>query len=123
MGEPAIVMGDLVKGQCTIHLLANGAKAPPLPFNAPLTMQLAQTVLIDRKPAAVVGSWGMNTMSPHVGLGDPYTAVPAQIGRVTMGSGTVFFEGKPAANKSSMCTCCVEPGQLQNTVTDVQVGS
>jgi uncharacterized Zn-binding protein involved in type VI secretion len=129
MGEPAIVMGDKITGQCPNHLIPNpasGAPQPtpsPLPFSSPLLENLVQTVLIHGKPAAVMGSWGVNT-PPHVGLhpADPYMAPPMEIGRVVNGSATVMFGGQPAANKVSPCTCCVVPGQLVNTVTDVLIG-
>jgi uncharacterized Zn-binding protein involved in type VI secretion len=128
MGAPAIVMGDKVTGQCPNHLIPNPASgapqpAPPMPFSSPLTVDLVQTVLIDGKAAAVVGSNGFNT-PPHVGLhpGDPYLGPPQQIGRVTGGSATVLFGGKPAANAQSLCTCCVMPGKLVPTVTDVLIG-
>ena len=128
MGAPAIVMGDKVTGQCPNHLMPNPASgapqpAPPMPFSSPLTLDLVQTVLIDGKAAAVVGSNGMNT-PPHVALhpSDPYLAPPQQIGRVISGSATVFFGGKPAANAQSQCTCCVIPGTLVPTVTDVLIG-
>lgn len=129
MGEPAIVMGDKITGQCPNHLIPNpatGAPQPtpgPLPFSSPLLQELVQTVLIDGKPAAVVGSWGVNT-PPHVGLhpSDPFMAPPQEIGRVTGGSTTVMFGGKPAAHAPSTCTCCVVPGQLVPTVTDVLIG-
>ena len=129
MGAPAIVMADKVTGQCPNHLMPNpasGAPQPtpgPLPFSSPLTLGLIQTVLIHGKPAAVVGSNGMNT-PPHVGLhpSDPYLAPPQQIGRITQGSTTVMFGGQPAANAQSLCTCCVVPGQLVPTVTDVLIG-
>jgi len=128
MGAPAIVMGDKVTGQCPIHMIPNPATgapqpAPPMPFSAPLTMNLANTVMIDGKPAAVAGSQGMNT-PPHVGLhpSDPYMAPPTQMGQVVVGSTTVMFENKPAATAQSTCTCCATPGSLVPTVTDVMIG-
>jgi uncharacterized Zn-binding protein involved in type VI secretion len=128
MGAPAIVMGDKVTGQCPNHLIPNPASgapqpAPPMPFSSPLTLELVPTVLIDGKAAAVVGSNGLNT-PPHVGLhpSDPYLAPPQEIGRVVSGSATVFFGGKPAAHAQSQCTCCVVPGKLVPTVTDVLIG-
>jgi len=128
MGAPAIVMGDKVTGQCPNHLMPNPATgapqpAPPLPFSSPLLIDLVQTVLIDGKPAAVVGSNGMNT-PPHVALhpSDPYLAPPQQIGRITQGSTTVLFGGQNAANAQSLCTCCVVHGTLVPTVTDVLIG-
>jgi uncharacterized Zn-binding protein involved in type VI secretion len=128
VGAPAIVMNDQIMGQCPIHLMPNPATgipqpSPPLPFSAPLTLNLANTVLIGGKPAAVAGSQGMNT-PPHVGLhpSDPYMAPPMQMGQVVAGSVTVLLEGKPAATAQSTCTCCATPGSLVPSVTDVLIG-
>jgi uncharacterized Zn-binding protein involved in type VI secretion len=127
MPAPAIVMGDKVTGICPNHLIIGPLGAPipspPLPFSAPLTMGLCATVLIGGKPAAVVGASGMN-VPPHVGLhpSDPFLAPPVQMGRVTGGSPTVLFGGQPAASATSVCTCCVVPGQLVPTVTTVLIG-
>ena len=126
MGAPAIVMNDQITGQCPNHLIPGPLGVPipagPLPFSAPLTMNLANTVMIGGKPAAVAGSQGMNT-PPHVGLhpSDPFLSPPLQMGQIVQGSPTVMFEGKPAANAQSMCTCCVIPGSLVPTVTDVLI--
>lgn len=127
MPAPAIVMGDKVTGVCPNHLIIGPLGAPipspPLPFSAPLTLGLCATVLIKNKPAAVVGASGMN-LPPHVALhpSDPYLAPPMQIGRVLSGSPMVLFGGQPAASATSSCTCCIVPGQLVPTVTDVLIG-
>ena len=121
-------MKDQVTGQCPIHLIPNPASgapqpSPPLPFAAPLLTGLCQTVLIDGKPAAVVGSSGYNT-PPHVGLhpSDPYLVPTVQVGKVISGSATVFFGGQPAATAQSTCTCCATPGTIPPSVTDVLIG-
>lgn len=123
-----MVMKDQVTGQCPIHLIPNPASgapqpSPPLPFAAPLLTGLCQTVLIDGKPAAVVGSSGYNT-PPHVGLhpSDPYLVPTVQVGKVISGSATVFFGGQPAATAQSTCTCCATPGTIPPSVTDVLIG-
>lgn len=127
MGTPAIVMGDKITGICPNHLIIGPlgvpTPAPALPFSSPLTLGLCQTVLIHNKPAAVVGSSGMN-LPPHVGLhpSDPFMAPPTQIGQVVSGSPTVLFGGQPAASVSATCTMCVAPGTLVPTVTDVLIG-
>ena len=128
MGAPAIVMGDKITGQCPTHLMPNPATgapqpAPPMPFSAPLTMGVVNTVLIGGKAAAVAGSSGVNT-PPHVGLhpSDPFLAPPAQVGQVASGSATVLVGGQPAATAQSTCTCCAGPGSLVPTVTTVQIG-
>jgi uncharacterized Zn-binding protein involved in type VI secretion len=120
-------MGDKVTGVCPNHLIIGPLgvpiPSPPLPFSAPLTLGLCATVLIKGKPAAVVGASGMN-LPPHVALhpSDPFLAPPMQIGRVVSGSPMVLFGGQPAASATAACTCCVVPGQLVPTVTDVLIG-
>ena len=129
MGQPAIVQGDQITGQCAIHLIPNPATgapqpSPPLPFSAPLTMGLATQTMIGGKPAAVVGSQGMNT-PPHVGLhpSDPFMVPTTEIGQIMQGSATVLIEGKPAATASSTCTCCGVPvGSLVPSVATVLIG-
>jgi uncharacterized Zn-binding protein involved in type VI secretion len=81
------------------------------------------SVLIEGKPAVVVGSGGVNT-PPHVGLymTDPKMAPPTQTGSVLSGSGTVFVGGSPLANLSSSCTACVGPATLAASATSVLVG-
>ncbi len=115
MGQP-IVQGDQVQATCSIHLIPNpttGAPqpSPPLPFAAPLTIGLSTTVTIGGKPAAVLGSSGLNT-PPHVGLhpSDPFFAPPTEQAQIMTGSASVFIEGKPAATTESQATCCGIPG-------------
>jgi uncharacterized Zn-binding protein involved in type VI secretion len=98
--------------------------APPMPFSAPLVQNLASTVQIAGKPAAVVGSSGFNT-PPHVGLhaSDPFMIPTTQLGTVSGGSSSVLFEGKPAARTGSPCTVCAGlPGQLAGTAATVLIG-
>ena len=127
MSAPAIVMGDKVTGMCAIHQMpgpvGNPQPAPPMPFSAPLTLGLCNTVLIGGKPAAVVGASGYN-MPPHIGLhpADPFMVPPMQVGRVVSGSPTVMFGGQPAVNATASATCCMTPGSLVPTVTNVMVG-
>jgi uncharacterized Zn-binding protein involved in type VI secretion len=128
VGQPAAVMGDRVSATCATHQIPSpvGAPmpAPPMPFSAPLVQNLASTVQIAGKPAAVVGSSGFNT-PPHVGLhaSDPFMIPTTQLATVTAGSTSVLFEGKPAARMGSPCTVCAGlPGQLAGTATTVLIG-
>ena len=129
MGSQAIVLGDRITGSCAIHQVPNptsGAPQPspvPMGFNAPLTQGLAPTVVIGKKAAAVINSKGINTPF-HVGLHatDPYVSPTMQVGRILTASTTVYFEGQPAATAISQVTCCLEPGKLVPTVTDVLIG-
>ncbi len=128
MGAPAIVLGDQITGQCPIHIIPNPATgipqpSPPLPFTAPITIGVCPTVMIESKPAAVVGCTGYNT-PPHVGLfpADPFMVPTMQIGTIVSGSMTVLFGGQPAATAMSSCTCCATPGTITPTVTSVLIG-
>jgi uncharacterized Zn-binding protein involved in type VI secretion len=127
MGAPAIVMGDQVQGMCAIHQVPSGVgnpmPGPPMPFSAPLTTGLCSSVLIGGKPAAVLGSSGLNT-PPHVGLhpSDPFMTPTVQVGRVVSGSPSVLFGGQPAASATANATCCATPGALVPSIMTVLVG-
>lgn len=128
MGAPAVVLGDRITGSCAIHQVPSPSGSPmpspgPLPFSSPLTTGLATTVTIGGKPAAVQGSTGLNT-PPHAGLhaSDPFLPPPTQEGRVVAGSGTVFFDGRPAAYTGCSVACCSGvPAQVAGTATTVLV--
>ena len=127
MGAPAIVMNDTIVGTCANHLIpsASGTQpAGPLPFQAPITIGTVANVLIGGKPAAVMGSSGMNTRAPHAGIVDPPFAggPPAQMGRILTGSATVLIGNQPAATGQSQCTMCVAPGSLVPSVMTVLIG-
>ena len=128
MPGPAIVMNDRIVGACPIHQIPNPASgvpqpAPPMPFSAPITLNTVPTVLINNKPAAVMGSQGLN-LPPHVGLhaSDPFMVPTQQMGKILSGSATVMIGGKPAANASSQTLMCATPGSLVPTVTNVIIG-
>ena len=94
-----------------------------MPFSAPLNLGLESTVLIDGKPAAVVGSNGLCT-PPHVGLhpADPFMVPTAQMGTVTGGSSTVLIGGKPAARTGSTGIVCFgSQGQVTGTASTVLI--
>jgi uncharacterized Zn-binding protein involved in type VI secretion len=121
VSAPAIVQGDRIQGICPGHMVGQSS-AGPLPFSAPLTVNLVPTVLIGGKPAAVMGSSGFNTPPHTAPLTDPFAAPMLQKGEVLNGSVTVQFGGKPAATAQSSCRCCATPGQLLPTVPTVLIG-
>lgn len=128
MGVPAVVMTDRVVGICPSHLVPNPATglpqpAGPLPFAAPMLLGVTPTVLIAGKPAAVVGSSGMN-VPPHAGLhpADPFALPAAQIGRIVNGSATVLIGGKPAATTGPGGMCCATPGEVVGSAETVLIG-
>ena len=123
MPAPPIVQNDRIMGMCT-HVPA--AVPPPtivLPFSAPLTDGLVDSVKIAGRAAAVMGSSGKN-MPPHAGINDPFTSPSMQVGTILSGSATVLIGGKPAATATSTATCCLPapPGQLVPSVTTVLIG-
>ena len=129
MAKP-LVMGDKIQGQCATHQVPNpssGAPQPspaPMPFAAPLTDGLCDSVKIGGKAVAVMGSSGLNA-PPHVGLhpADPKMAPPTQKGQVLSGSSTVTAGGKAVATDSSQTLMCTEPGTPVATVGDVTVAA
>lgn len=126
MGSPAIVQDDRVMGTCPSHLVPGPSGAqpgPPMPFSAPLSQGLVTTVTIKGRFAAVAGSSGLNT-PPHPGIhaSDPFFSPTLQVGRIVSGSATVFIGGQPGATGQSTTTCCMSPGQLVPTVTEVLIG-
>ncbi len=127
MPHPAIVQGDMIIGACPNHLIIGPLGAPipspPLPFNAPITLNTVPSVLISGKPAAVIGSQGLNTI-PHPGLhpSDPFLAPPMQKGTVLGGSPTVLIGGKPAAAPTPPPLMCATPGTVIGTAVTVLVG-
>ena len=131
MGQPAVKINDQVIGPCQpgLHQIIGPGGSPtpspaPLPFMGPLTLQLTTTVFVEGGPAAVEGSSGINT-SPHVGLhaSDQHFAPNLQEAKVTVGSSTVFFDGKAAAYSGCQTSICFQmPGQLTGTATTVAVG-
>jgi uncharacterized Zn-binding protein involved in type VI secretion len=126
MGSNALVLGDKITGTCSNHLIpsASGTQpAGPLPFSAPLTIDLVNTVIIGGNAAAVMGSAGVNT-PPHPGIVDGAFVAPlAQMGRIASGSTSVIIGGKPAANVQSKCTICAAPATAAGPgIPSVQIG-
>jgi len=112
---PAIVMNDQDHGavsQPNDAHPASGAPqpSPPLPFSAPLTLNLANTVMIGARPRRrwVAG----HEHSRHVGLhpSDPFMAPPTEMGQIVQGSPTVMFEGNrpPTPSRCARVAWCQE---------------
>lgn len=128
MGNPAVVQGDKIVGNCSLHFIPNvdggPIAAPPMPFSAPLMLNTVTTVVIAGKPAVVAGTQGVNT-PPHIGLhpSDPFMVGSAQIGVITNGSTSVLIGGKPAAATGAQCGMCGSaPGQVVGSATTVLIG-
>lgn len=124
MGQPAAKQGDQITA-IDIHIILIPAIVPiptplPHPFNGIIDGNLSTDVMIEGKPAAVVGSTATNT-PPHIPQGGPFQVPPTNQGQIQMGSGTVFINGKPAArNGDSAITCDdVAPTAPKGTVVAV----
>lgn len=120
MGVPAAKEGDSILAIDThvVMVPSPGGPVPtpmPLPFSGKLSGDLAPSVFIDNKHAAVEGSTARNEPA-HSAPAGPFQAPPANKGTVQQGSATVFFANKPAARMGDPATTCNDP-------SDAPVGS
>lgn len=120
MGVPAAKKGDEVVAIDTHVVMVpspNGAvpTPTPLPFRGKLSGDLAPSVFVDNKAAAVKGSTAQNEPA-HSAPAGPFQAPPSNKATVKEGSATVFFADKPAARMGDPATTCNDP-------SDAAVGS
>jgi uncharacterized Zn-binding protein involved in type VI secretion len=120
MGQPGAKEGDQVVGVDThiVMIPSPGGPVPtplPNPFVGKLDGELSSDVNIEGKPAATEGSTATNSPS-HIPAGGSFQSPPADKGTVTMGSSTVFVNGKAAARMGDTVDTCNDP-------TDAPVGS
>ena len=82
----------------------------PHPFIGIIDGNLSTNVKITGMPAATVGSTATNT-PPHIPTppGTVFQVPPTNRGTITMGSGTVMINGKPAARMGDQAQTCAEP--------------
>ena len=116
MGLPAAKFGDTVDSVDThVVLVAAPGGAVPVPMEFPFSGKLTSTcspdVLINGRPAAVVGSVAVN-VPPHVPVGGTFAVPPTNVGTVTQGSPTVFINGLPAARAGDTAATCNDPVPL-----------
>lgn len=116
MGQPAAKQGDRVVAT-DIHIVqipSPGGPVPtplPHPFTGTLDANLATTVRIAGKPAAVRGSTATNTPS-HVPAGGPFATPPSNRATAQTGSTTVRIGGQPALRNGDLATTCNDPSDL-----------
>ena len=114
MGQPAAKQGDQVLGTDTHIIMIPAPPGPPVPtplphpFTGILQQGLSTDVMIQGMPAATVNSIAMNT-PPHIPQGGPFQKPPMNQGKITMGSTTVFINGKPAARAGDTAMTCNDP--------------
>ncbi len=116
MGQPAAKQGDRVIATDThiIMVPTPGGPVPtPLPhaFMGQLDGSLSSDVNIEGKPAATQGSTATNTPS-HVPQGGPFQKPPTNKATITLGSTTVFINGKPAARNGDKAMTCNDPADM-----------
>jgi uncharacterized Zn-binding protein involved in type VI secretion len=126
----AAKQGDQVVGNDThiVMVPSPGGPVPTpmtLPFSGTITGNCSPNVLIENRPAAVVGSTATN-MPPHIPPGSPFQVPPTNQGTVMMGSGTVMINNKPAARAGDTVNTCNDPAPAPTSkiqaVSTVSIG-
>jgi uncharacterized Zn-binding protein involved in type VI secretion len=118
-GLPAAKMGDQVIATDIHIIMIPAPPGPPVPTPLPhpfvgmITGGCSTDVLIESRPAAVLGSTATNVPS-HIPQGGPFARVPTNQGTITKGSGTVLINGKPAARMGDTAITCNDPVDLPN---------
>jgi uncharacterized Zn-binding protein involved in type VI secretion len=128
MGQPAAKQGDTVVGLDTHVVMVPAPPGPPVPtplphpFSGPLAQQLSADVLIERRPAATVGSVALN-QPPHVPTppGVSFQTPPGNRGSVKSGSATVKINKKAAARVGDPVETCDGSGTITGSST-VRIG-
>jgi len=117
MPQPAARQNDPVTGTDLHILLVASPAGPvptptPLPFSGRLSSGLSADVLINGRPAAVIGSLAVN-LPPHLPVpGAPFSKPPSNQGSVLTGSLTVLVNGKPLARLGDTVLTCNDPVDL-----------
>jgi uncharacterized Zn-binding protein involved in type VI secretion len=110
---PAAKLGDKVVGSDNHIVLVPtpGGPVPTptvLPFSGTLTSGCSPNVLIEGKPAAILGSLAMN-MPPHVAPNGTFQVPPTNLGMVLEGIATVLVNGAPIAVNGGRVQTCNDP--------------
>lgn len=115
MGQPAARQGDKVTGTDThVVMVPSGPSLVPTPlphpFSGTVSSDTEATVLLEGRPAAVVGSVASNAPA-HVPTppGVSFQVPPANRGTVSAGSATVTIGGRSAARAGDAVRTCNDP--------------
>jgi len=109
----AAKQGDAVTGT-DVHVVlvpSPGGPVPtpvPLPFSGSITGGCSTDVLVEGRPAAVLGSTA-TCSPPHVPVGGSFAVPPTNSGTVAAGSATVLVNGRPAARVGDPVLTCNDP--------------
>lgn len=117
MGMPAAKQGDQVIAT-DIHIIMNPSPGGPVPTPTPhpfvgiIQSNVSMNVMIEKRPAATLGSIAINT-PPHIPIGaGPFSIPPTNQGQIIVGSLTVMINGKPAARAGDTALTCNDPVPL-----------
>lgn len=114
MGQPAAKLGDMIVAVDT-HLEQPPGPVPPIPmvspFVAPITTGVSTDVLIEKRPAATLGSGG-TSVPPHIPKVGTFIIPPTNQGTIILGSFTVLINKKPAARMGDTALTCNDPAPL-----------
>ena len=119
-GRPLAHEGDTVVG-IDVHIVDVPSPAGPVPtplphpFKGRLDRELAASVTVEDKPAALEGSLATNGPT-HVPQGGTFKQTPKDEAKVKTGSPTVLIEDKPAARAGDVCWTCSDPVDLPTGV-------
>ena len=111
MKKPAATKDDRVVAIDTHLIQPPGPSSPvptPHPFSGPIDGGLHDKVLINKKPAATVGSSATNKPG-HTPIGGSFVVVPTDHADIATGSTVVFINGKAAARAGDKATTCNDP--------------
>jgi uncharacterized Zn-binding protein involved in type VI secretion len=109
MPKPAAKEDDKILAT-DIHLV-NGSPMP-LPFAGTIDGNLSATVIVQHKPAAVVGSSATNSPAHVPPPGKTFDKPPTNRGVVVAGSGTVLINDRAAARDGDPAATCNDPTDL-----------
>jgi len=107
---PAAKMGDKVVAVDT-HIIMIPSPGGPVPTPTPMPFN-GTDVMIENKPAAVVGSKAMN-IAPHIPTGGPFQKPSTNRGTIIKGSAAVLINNKPAARAGDKVMTCNDPAGPQ----------
>jgi uncharacterized Zn-binding protein involved in type VI secretion len=116
MGQPAAKMGDSITATDIHIVLVPSPGGPvatptPLPFDGKIAGKCSETVLINGRPAAVVGSMAVNE-PPHIAPTGTFQVPPTNQGTIVSGSETVLIDSIPAARDGDTAQTCNDPAPL-----------
>ncbi|NBH06066.1 PAAR domain-containing protein [Amycolatopsis sp. SID8362] len=116
MTFPAAKLGDRVVAVDTHIILVPSPAGPtpvptPLPFDGAISVDCSPDVLVNGRPAAVVGSVAINE-PPHLPPDGTFSEPPTNEASIVTGSPTVFINGVPAARAGDVAETCNDPVPL-----------